>query len=169
MQHEINLLILDEPTNHLDVASREWIERTLESYGGTLLFVSHDRYFISKFATRIWDMNGGEITDFNGTYEEYRLWNATRRSMQAETAKEKKKPEQTAKKRVNPKEAERKLKAVEREIMAFELEMAEIDREMEKEASNYERLQELIEEKENLKSKIDSLYENWVELSEKVY
>ena len=53
--------------------------------------------------------------------------------------------------------------------MAFELEMAEIDREMEKEASNYERLQELIEEKENLKSKIDSLYENWVELSEKVY
>lgn len=169
MQHEINLLILDEPTNHLDVASREWIERTLESYGGTLLFVSHDRYFISKFATRIWDMNGGEITDFNGTYEEYRLWNATLRSMQAETAKEKKKPEQTAKKRVNPKEAERKLKAVEREIMAFELEMAEIDREMEKEASNYERLQELIEEKENLKSKIDSLYENWVELSEKVY
>lgn len=53
MHNEINLLILDEPTNHLDIFSREWLEKSLESFGGTIIFVSHDRYFVSKFATRV--------------------------------------------------------------------------------------------------------------------
>ena len=58
MDDEINFLILDEPTNHLDIASREWIEEAVEAYDGTLLFVSHDRYFINRFATRIWELCG---------------------------------------------------------------------------------------------------------------
>lgn len=169
MQQEINLLILDEPTNHLDIPSREWIERTLESFGGTLLFVSHDRYFISKFATRIWDLNNGVITDFNGTYEEFRLWrqagNIVRQEVK-EVKKETKKPEESRKKKTNPKEAERKLKVLEREIAEYESAMEEIDRQMEAEASNYEKLQELLKEKEELKNKTDILYENWMELSE---
>ena len=70
MDEKINLLILDEPTNHLDVASREWIEEAVESYEGNLLFVSHDRYFINRFATRIWMLENGRITDFRGTFEE---------------------------------------------------------------------------------------------------
>ena len=61
MDEKINLLILDEPTNHLDVASREWIEEAVESYEGNLLFVSHDRYFINRFATRIWMLENGQI------------------------------------------------------------------------------------------------------------
>ena len=72
MDEKINLLILDEPTNHLDVASREWIEEAVESYEGNLLFVSHDRYFINRFATRIWMLENGQIIDFRGTFEEYR-------------------------------------------------------------------------------------------------
>ena len=62
MDDEINFLILDEPTNHLDIASREWIEEAVEAYDGTLLFVSHDRYFINRFATRIWELADQTIT-----------------------------------------------------------------------------------------------------------
>ena len=64
MDDKINLLVLDEPTNHLDIASREWIECAIDEYEGTLLFVSHDRYFVDKFATRVWELEGGVIRDF---------------------------------------------------------------------------------------------------------
>lgn len=74
MQQDINLLVLDEPTNHLDIQSREWIEEALSGFGGTILFVSHDRYFINKFATRVWELKDGTITDFDGTYSEYCQW-----------------------------------------------------------------------------------------------
>lgn len=170
MQQEINLLILDEPTNHLDIASREWIEHTLESFGGTLLFVSHDRYFISKFATRIWDLKDGRITDYNGSYEEYRLWKqAEETSQPAVIAKEKKKSEQNNKAKVNPKETEKKLRAIEREIAAYETQIADVEKQMDAEASNYERLQELMKEKDELKDKLEALYSNWMELSELIY
>ena len=74
MDAKINLLILDEPTNHLDLSSRECIEEAVADYTGNLLFVSHDRYFIRQFATRIWMLEDGRITDFDGTFEEYRAW-----------------------------------------------------------------------------------------------
>ena len=67
MGGDINFLILDEPTNHLDIASREWMEDALSDYEQTLLFVSHDRYFIEKFATRVWALADGKITDFRGS------------------------------------------------------------------------------------------------------
>ena len=72
MDEKINLLILDEPTNHLDLASREWVEDALEEYEGALLFVSHDRYFVDKFATRIWELENQTIRDFPCGYEKYR-------------------------------------------------------------------------------------------------
>ncbi|MDR2664843.1 MAG: ATP-binding cassette domain-containing protein, partial [Oscillospiraceae bacterium] len=71
MSADVNLLVLDEPTNHLDAASREWMEDALGGYGGALLFVSHDRYFIDKFAARVWELHDGVFTDFDGTFEEY--------------------------------------------------------------------------------------------------
>ena len=71
MDEKINLLVLDEPTNHLDIQSREWIEEAVEEYEGNLLFVSHDRYFIDRFASRIWLLENGQITDFCGTYQEF--------------------------------------------------------------------------------------------------
>ena len=74
MGADINFLILDEPTNHLDIASREWMEDALSDYEQTLLFVSHDRYFIEKFATRIWALSDGRITDFRGGYSEFCQW-----------------------------------------------------------------------------------------------
>ena len=72
MQEEINLLMLDEPTNHLDIDSREWLESSLSKFGGTIVFISHDRYFINKFASRISVLKDGRITDFFGDYEYYK-------------------------------------------------------------------------------------------------
>ena len=72
MDEKINLLILDEPTNHLDIASREWVEAAIEEFDGVLLFVSHDRYFIEKFAERIWLLEDGHIRDFPCGYQKYR-------------------------------------------------------------------------------------------------
>ena len=74
MREETNFLLLDEPTNHLDIQSREWIEEAVEAFDQTLLFISHDRYFTARFATRIWALENGALTDFHGTYEEYRMW-----------------------------------------------------------------------------------------------
>ena len=74
MGSDINLLVLDEPTNHLDIASREWIEQALEDYEQTLIFVSHDRYFIDRFATRVLSFENGKITDYRGTYKEFTAW-----------------------------------------------------------------------------------------------
>ena len=71
MQKNINFLMLDEPTNHLDIASREWIENALADFDGTMLFVSHDRYFLGKFAERVWRMENGAIADYACGFEEY--------------------------------------------------------------------------------------------------
>ena len=76
MDEEINFLILDEPTNHLDIASREWVEEAVEAFDGTLLFVSHDRYFINRFATRIWELADGTITDYLMGFAQYRTTKA---------------------------------------------------------------------------------------------
>ncbi len=69
MYDPLNLLILDEPTNHLDLASREWIEEAVEAFDGTLLFVSHDRYFVERFATRVLYLENGHLTDFIGSLQ----------------------------------------------------------------------------------------------------
>jgi ATPase subunit of ABC transporter with duplicated ATPase domains len=64
MQTKVNFLILDEPTNHLDIDSREWIEEAISEWDCTMLFISHDRYFLNKFASKIWSMKDGKITDY---------------------------------------------------------------------------------------------------------
>ena len=72
MNTGVNTLFLDEPTNHLDILSREWLEDAIDEFSETMIFVSHDRYFINRFATRIWQVQDGRIRDFVGTYEEFR-------------------------------------------------------------------------------------------------
>lgn len=87
MDDEINFLILDRPTNHLDIASREWIEEAVEAYDGTLLFVSHDRYFINRFATRIWEVANGTITDYPMGFAQYRQVKAQEEAEKTEAPK----------------------------------------------------------------------------------
>ena len=124
MGSDINFLILDEPTNHLDIASREWMEDALSDYEQTLLFVSHDRYFIEKFATRIWALSDGKITDFRGGYEAYCQWKSRQQVYaQAEKRQEKeKKP-----KPQRPKNNDKAIARTERDIQRLEEKIAALD------------------------------------------
>ena len=169
MDDEINFLILDEPTNHLDIASREWIEEAVESYDGTLLFVSHDRYFINRFATRIWELFEGTITDYPMGFTQYRQVKAQEEAEKNEPAKPVKGKAVTEKPQRGNKvqqAARRQLTICEREIAKAEERIAALDTEMEAAACDYEKLNALLKEKEAAQEELDALYERWEQLSE---
>ena len=166
MGSDINLLILDEPTNHLDIASREWIEDALADYEQTLIFISHDRYFIDRFATRIvsFDRNS-TVTDYRGTYKEYCAWRERQQifaeASHAREAKEKKaarKPERA------PDSAKSSAK-VEKEIEKLEGQIQKLNEEAEACATDYVRLMELDNQRQELEEKLEALYERWEELN----
>ena len=71
MQSQANFLIMDEPTNHLDIDTRQWIENAVSEWDCTMLFISHDRYFLNRFASKIWDMKDAQMTEFSGSFDEY--------------------------------------------------------------------------------------------------
>ena len=164
MDEKINLLILDEPTNHLDIASREWIEAAVEDYEGTLLFVSHDRYFVDRFATRIWVLEDGTIQDYPCGYEKYR-------SILAHEAEKPKAAPVKAEKKEKPKAKggdkalEKKLRAVERDIEKQEALVAEFEPQIEAAASDYQELTRLFAEKEAAEAQLEALMEQWEQLS----
>ena len=167
MDGEINFLILDEPTNHLDIASREWIEEAVESYDGALLFVSHDRYFINRFATRIWELANGTITDYPMGFTQYR-------QMKAQEAAEKAEPPRPAKEKAErpvrgnraQQNARRQLTICERDIARAEERISALEADMEAAACDYEKLTELTAEREAAQGELDALYERWEQLSE---
>ncbi len=167
MGGDINFLILDEPTNHLDIASREWMEDALSDYEQTLLFVSHDRYFIEKFATRIWALADGKITDFRGGYSEYCQWRE-RQSVFAQNERNNSKKsavkKEQAKKTSSP-NRDRAIAKLEREIARLEASAAEIDKLCEEYATDYQKLMELDSQKNALDEELLSLYEKWEELN----
>ena len=165
MGSEINFLVLDEPTNHLDIASREWIEDALSDYGEALLFVSHDRYFIEKFATRIWALSGGVLTDFRGTFEEYRAYAQRQESLRqtARAAERKKEPKPKKKQSQSP---EKQLQKLERAIEKAESAVAALDAEAETYATDYQKLLEIEEKRAALQSELDGLYAEWEAIAE---
>ncbi|NLO98798.1 MAG: ABC-F type ribosomal protection protein [Clostridiaceae bacterium] len=166
MQKGVNLLILDEPTNHLDIASREWMEEVLEGFEGTILFVSHDRYFIRKFAQKVCELEDGRLYFFDGDYEEYRAWkryDAQRKKESEQVAKSEKTKKDTRIKKLSPRTIEKKMLALEKEIDVTEQRISEIENEMEIHATDYERLEELLHEKHTLEEKHEELITEWME------
>ena len=167
MDEKINLLILDEPTNHLDIASREWIEDAVSEYEGNLLFVSHDRYFIKQFATRIWLLEDGHITDFRGTFEEFRAARERAKNQAAAPVKaEPEKPKKEKPKRPGgTKELEKQVAAAERAVAKAEEKQYELSLKAEEVASNYLELQKVYEEQKALEEEIATLYTQWEKLA----
>lgn len=168
MDSKINLLILDEPTNHLDIDSREWIEESVEEYGGNLLFVSHDRYFIEKFASRIWMLENGGITDFRGGYKEFRAWRerqAQLKVIQKQAVEPEKEKQDKPKRSGGTKELEKQVKAAERAVEKAEIRLDELSSEMEAAAADYLKLQDLYQERERLEDELAHLYTVWETLA----
>ena len=166
MDEKINLLILDEPTNHLDVASREWIESAVEDYEGNLLFVSHDRYFINRFATRIWMLENGHITDFRGTYAEFQAARAKAAAAPPPAAPAEEKPRKDKPKRPGgTKELEKQVAAAERAVAKAEERQYELSLRAEEVSSNYLELQKVYEEQKALEEEIATLYTQWEKLA----
>ena len=159
-----DVLILDEPTNHLDIASREWIEEAVEAFDGTLLFVSHDRYFVNKFATRIWELENGHIRNFPCGYEKYR--SIKEKEAIAAPAPEKPKKERKEKPKTSgSKMLEKQIRALEREIEKQEQHSAELDRQIEAASSDYQELARLMAEKQSCDDALTGLMDEWERLS----
>jgi len=176
MSRKINLLILDEPTNHLDVDSRDWIEEAVRSYEGNLLFVSHDRWFIHEFAQRIWMLEGGKITDFKGTYDEYLAYQERQKAF----AKGKGKPvgadvligppddgpaPKKPKRPGGTKELEKQVRAAEQAVAKAEERQYELSERAQEVSSNYLELQKVMEEQRALEDEIAHLYTVWEALA----
>jgi len=174
---KMNLLILDEPTNHLDINSREALERALLDFDGTIIAVSHDRYFINKLATRILDFNAvkpQEIYDYRGGFEEYREYKAKYLTPEEEKVEE----EITASKEQylkNKKSAsdlrklETRMKRTQDEIIKLEEETVKIDEEASTDAaSNHVRLAELYTRRSEIDDRLLELYEQMEELETQI-
>ena len=167
-----NLLLLDEPTNHLDAASREELENTLLDYSGTLLIISHDRYFINKLADRVLALGKDGVKEYLGNYDYYleRTKDEAAPKAQADGKREKPQNEYFLKKQQASEERKRqtRLKKAEEEIERLDAEIEEIQTLLstEETAADYERLMELSERLEVLQKEQEEQYEIWEQLAD---
>ena len=178
MLSEANFLILDEPTNHLDIISKEILEEALNQYDGTVLFVSHDRYFINKAASRILDLTDQTVVNYIGNYDYYlekrevqmakiRPEKNDRNGLQKnDSAKEewKQKKEEQAKERKKAAQ----LKRTEEEIAEKEAEIKVLNEELNDPdyATNSAKLSEIHERMTQVQEDLERLYETWEALAE---
>ena len=160
MDEKINLLILDEPTNHLDIASREWVEAAIEEFEGVLLFVSHDRYFIEKFAERVWVLEDGKIVDHPYGYAKYRAVKE-REAMAKIPAPAAVPKEKKSKPKGGTKDVDKLIRRLEREIEKQEKVIADLDTAIEAAAADYQELTRLLGEKEDAELVLMDLMEQW--------
>ncbi len=178
MLSEANLLILDEPTNHLDIASREILEEALKSYTGTLLYVSHDRYFINQTATRILDLTNQALVDHMGGYDHYLEKREALTAIYAPPPETQKAPSAVSQEKISWKQKkeeqarkrkqENDLKKTEARISELEGRDDEIDQLLSQPqiATDPQQCAELSEEKESIRKELEDLYEQWEILAE---
>lgn len=178
MMQKSNLLILDEPTNHLDLSSKEILENALIDFPGTILFVSHDRYFINRVATKVLELTPKGTQEYLGDYDYYTAKKAEmleRANLENEIKQEVTRKEQTEEKRSYLEEKERKklerqrarkIEELEEEIMGLEEKIEALEQQLcEPEVyQDYEKLQQINEEKQKLQDLLHSCMEQWEEL-----
>ncbi|MBQ6035230.1 MAG: ABC-F family ATP-binding cassette domain-containing protein, partial [Ruminococcus sp.] len=181
MQEHGNVLILDEPTNHLDLSSKEAIEEALEEYTGTIIFVSHDRYLLSKIADRLIELTAGGYCEHNYGFEKYldvlreeqaeqkRIADAEKFAKAAEAAKEKSAKTYRSKQQRSADAARKnEMRRLEKEIDEFQAKIDALNEEISHEEvySDYELMNSKCLEIESLKQQIDDDFEKLIELDE---
>lgn len=177
MLSEANFLILDEPTNHLDIVSKEILEQALNRYTGTVLYVSHDRYFINTTATRILDLTGGVLVNYIGNYDYYLEKHdilTPSSSVESKAAQEEEPSaakldwKQQKEEQARQRKRENDLKKTEEEIFQLESRDEEINELMTHEDiyTNVSECQKLHQEQEELKKRLETLYEQWEALAQ---
>ena len=169
LYEDVNVLILDEPTNHLDIDSRETLEEALEAFEGTILFVSHDRYFINIICSRIVNLREKKLISYDGKYEYYKEKRVAERALncKVEVAKMVLKKQDVKPKSVDEmnKKKEGEIKKLEVNISNIELSIDALDKLMIENASNYEKLNELLAEKIEQQKDLDEMMGKWACLS----
>ena len=164
MDEQTSFLILDEPTNHLDIAAREWVEEAVEAFDGTLLFVSHDRYFINRFATRIWELSGGTVTDYPMGFTQYQSVKAQEKQ-EPPAPREKKADTRPAKGNRSQQAARRQLTICENTIAKLESEIADLDGQMQQVGRDPDKLAEVYAKKMETENTLQEQMARWEELS----
>ena len=169
MLSHANFLILDEPTNHLDIQSKEILESAMNSYTGTILYVSHDRYFINKTATRILEISKDGLTSYPGNYQDYLHQKEKENVQESEKQKERSVSEskldwqQQKELQAKQRKKENRLKKVEEEITHLEEEQAKLQEEMllPEIATDVAKLTELSQKQDEITCSLEELYEEW--------
>lgn len=177
MLSESNFLILDEPTNHLDITSKEILEDAINAYEGTVLYVSHDRYFINRTASRILELSEGALTGYLGNYDYYleKKTEASLSTLPASPSQKEDLPTETKldwqaqkKLQADKRKKENDLKKCEESIALLEQEQKKIDAKMSDPsiATNVAELQKLASRQKELADKLEGLYEQWEALAD---
>ena len=169
-----NLLLLDEPTNHMDIVGKETLEDMLKEYKGTVIFVSHDRYFVNKIANCILEFEKGKVTFYDGSYEDYMQSKELKSDVeiynnQKDVKQEKKTSNQYfINKEINKLKA--KINKIEKEIEEKENKIRNIQEEMLKDeySTDYVKLKEMQDEIQDLNAQIDKKMVEWEDLNEKL-
>lgn len=169
-----NVLILDEPTNHLDIDSMEVLEDALKQFDGTIILVSHDRYLLSKVASKIFEIDGGVLHEYSGGYEFYETAKALQEEAQIEN---KQKPAdvkpvkensgyRTRQQRAEDAKKRQRISAVEKEIEQIENAISQLEQQIadEKNASDFELITSLCSQLEEQKNALDEKMEEWAQL-----
>ncbi|MFD2556932.1 ribosomal protection-like ABC-F family protein [Sphingobacterium tabacisoli] len=174
---DANFLVLDEPTNHLDMASVNILIQALQQYEGTLIVVSHDRYFLEHVANKIWFIEDKEIKEYPGTYEEYEIWNSKRvqkpvvekKVVKEEPKKEKKvAPTEDNKRLILKKNKE--LAQLEQQIALKEADVKELEIQLANEEiySDATKLQDITRKYNSTKAEYQQLQNDWERIAEEI-
>ncbi|MCH5152210.1 MAG: ABC-F family ATP-binding cassette domain-containing protein [Clostridiales bacterium] len=167
MAKDCNLLLLDEPTNHLDLPSREALEEALKSYTGTLLYVSHDRYFVNSVSNVIAELNDCKLTVYEGNYDDF----LNRKNTPSEPVKPVAKPAQStyrnAKQRADETNRAKKIKELEKRITELEMEVEQLNGQMAlpEIAADYSKLSQVMERLKQANAELEQTLSEWENLA----